>query len=104
MSDPDKTIPESPDTGSNPTGGPGLRRTTVVASVAAAAIVAVLLGAIVAFQSSDNVLSPDEVAQRLAADASSAPDDPASAEPSAEPSASASAAACRAAAPAVRRR
>lgn len=75
MSDTDKTIPLGSPPGPAPSaGGPGLRRVTVLAS-AAAALVAVLLGAIVAFQSSDNVLSPTEVAQRLAADASSSPDD-----------------------------
>jgi hypothetical protein len=64
MSDPDKTAPQG-----------SLRRVTLIASAAAAAIVAVLLGAIVAFQGSDNVLSPQDVAQRLAADSSSSPDD-----------------------------
>lgn len=94
MSDSDNTIPQSqpsPAGGSN-SSGPGLRRVTVLASVAGAAIVAVLLGAIVAVQSSDNVLSPQDVAQRLAADASASPGDRPGDDlsPSAEPSASAS--------------
>lgn len=73
MTDPDKTIPVT--TGRSP-----VRRITVVASLAAAAVIAVLLGVIVAFQSTDNVLSPSDVEQRLAADSSSA------AAPSAAPS------------------
>jgi len=71
MSDPDKTTPQG-----------SLRRVTLIASAAAATIVAVLLGAIVAFQGSDNVLSPEQVAQRLAADASSNPSSDADDHPS----------------------
>ena len=79
MTEPDKAQPletgpalVSGRTGRGPATG---RRLAVVASLAAAAVIAVLLGVIVAFQSSSNVLSPSEVAQRLAADASTAPDD-----------------------------
>lgn len=91
MTDPDKTEHEITVPISTPGGsGPGLRRVALLASAGAAAIVAMLLGAIVAFQSSDNVLSPSEVAQRLA-DASAAPDDSASPDDSAAPSAQASA-------------
>jgi hypothetical protein len=65
------------------------RRLAVVASLAAAAVIAVLLGGVVAFQSSANVLSPSEVAQRLAAEAPASPGD--SPSPGAAPSAGASA-------------
>lgn len=95
MSDPDKTVSQSPTPGSpstpaEPRSG-GLRRITLFASIATAAVVAMVLGAIVAFQSSDNVLTPQDVAQALAAEPSSSADDNPGDDLSLSPSGSASA-------------